>query len=329
MISGYMLTEARDAKPGEDLWALGHRYRVEGDGQVRFMTSVVPHTFLTEREIARQFKLAADLRQGWDAAFPPATPPDVEFVAGYIGGGTPHVWTDAEWAASLSKSTAQLRLPIFVRVPPTTRDPVVEANFCADWADAHGQQKGTLIALDYETSTVQSYLDAFDGQIVKRGYQTVVYGSRSFVIQLNAPSGGRWTATWNNVPHIDAGAVMTQYGGDVTLGQPYDLNVALDGVKFDTTGGSMTDAQMTELKNYIDLKMRQGVRYLDNGDPTVGFQGNTLKKVRDEVGEVKALATALTAGGLSAQEVADLVIAGVGPEVAANVAALIGAKLSA
>ena len=326
MISGYMLTEARDAEPGEDLWALGHRYRKEGDGEVRYVT----HVPETDQRAEDWLRLVAGLRQGWDAAWPPKSPPNVEFVAGYIGGGTPHVWSDDEWASALAGSSAQYTLPIFVRVPPTTRDPVIEANFSADWAERHGQPHGTLIALDYETSTVQSYLSAFDAQIVKRGYKTVVYGSRSFVLQLKAPSGGRWTATWNNVPHIDPGAVMTQYGGDVTLGQPYDLNVAGDidlwRSDMSATGPASWDAadwkaHDARVQSNVTTVLRKAVGPDDATVPA----GVYFDRVEHKLDLLADLAT----GELTAQEVADLVVAGVGPEVAASVAALIGAKLSA
>jgi hypothetical protein len=51
----------------------------------------------------------------FDARVPPASAPaGYRAVAGYIGGDTPHVWTDAEWKrfGSLPK------LPIWVRSDP-------------------------------------------------------------------------------------------------------------------------------------------------------------------------------------------------------------------
>jgi len=266
--------------------------------------------------------LAAGLRQGWDAAFPPASPPNVEFVAGYIGGGTPHVWTETEWAASHSKSTAQLRLPIFVRVPPTTRDPVVEANFSADWAEAHGQPKGSLIALDYETSTVQSYLTAYDRQIVKRGFKCVVYGSRSFVMQLTAPSGGRWSATWNNLPHMDNGAVITQYGGLPSL----DLNVAADSVEFwNITGepamADFSDEQKATLAAFRDtVNAHNDALYKLLARPSDGranladIAGEVVDLAADEDRTQAAIAALQLAGG-DPTAIVDAIEA-LGPEVA-------------
>src|SRR6266496_3504196 len=193
------------------------------------------------------------LRKMFDSAFPPASPPQVDAVAGYVGGGTPHIWSDAEWAASMQKSGARYKLPIFVRVPPTPRDPRAEARFCLDWAARHQQPKGTLIALDYETAVDATYLGAFDDVIVAGGYKCIVYGTRRTVLQNPRPSGGYWTATWNNIPHLDAGATITQYGGDTTLGVPYDLNVVADSAPL--WGGTivpgvfmaLTDAEQAEV----------------------------------------------------------------------------------
>jgi surface antigen len=165
------------------------------------------------------------LRGMYDAAYPPSVPPKLAVVAGYIGGNTPHVWTDAEWADQMAKSGAKYKLPIFVR--STGGDPVADATAAVAWALKRGQPKGTLIALDYETRIDATYLNTFDAKVVANGYKTIVYGSRSFVMQNPKPSGGYWTATWDNVFHLDSGATITQYGGD-TQGEPYDLNAVAD-----------------------------------------------------------------------------------------------------
>lgn len=232
-------TEALLAAPGERLYSMGQIWvkgdddlihRVEDEGPQVEPPLLVPVS-----------RLAAGMPQLWDAAFPAGVRVNTEGVCGYIGGGTPHVWSDVEWATAMRDSTAQLRLPIFVRVPPTTRDPVAEADFCIDWARVHDQPRGTLIALDYETA-INPWQERFDAQIVKAGYSMILYGTRRTVIQNKRPSGGYWTATWNNIPHLDPGATMTQYGGDVTLGKPYDLNVAaLDAALWNVEDGMTLD----------------------------------------------------------------------------------------
>lgn len=326
MSDDYMLHEAANTEHGGLLYALGTTYqRVDQELlEVTLPAHLMALSPTAPVSTAAEIMLAAGMRQGWDAAWPPAAPPDVEFVAGYIGGGTPHVWSDTEWATALARSSAPWRLPIFVRVPPTTRDPVAEANFSADWADDHGQPKGSLIALDYETAVNAAYLSAFDTQIVKRGYATIVYGSRSFVLQNPKPSGGYWTATWNNVPHLDAGAAMTQYGGDVTLGQPYDLNVASDEAHlWNTTGDDMSAADVKAINDHSDDLYRLVARDSD-GRSNLALLNRKLdalaavvKGEGDQTQEaIASLAALVGAGGVEAQTVADLVIAGVGPAVA-------------
>lgn len=210
------------------------------------------------------------MRRMYDAAFPPASPPDVDAVAGYIGGNTPHVWTGAEWA----RQKARYRLPIFVR--SHDGDPVADANFSLNWLRNHKVPKGSTLALDYETRVDATYLRAFDAVIVRGGYKTMVYGSRSFVLQNPKPSGGYWTATWNNIPHLDPGAAATQYGGDTTLGKPYDLSVVADSTPlWDTQGDWLTMATKEEVRAEMDAAIRaaklathQDILTIINGDPT-------------------------------------------------------------
>ena len=184
-------------------------------------------------------------RSMFDAAWPPTAPPKVSIVNRYIGpvGGTPHVWTQAETDTQVAKSGARYVLPNFVRVPPTTHDPKDDAAFVVGWLRAHDVPKGVTHALDYETAVDATYLRAYDAVIVAAGYRTMVYGSRSFVLQNPKPSGGYWTAHWNNTPHIcsDAGVVATQYGGDTTLGQPWDINLVADSVPLWDVTGQETD----------------------------------------------------------------------------------------
>jgi hypothetical protein len=173
-----------------------------------------------------------------DAAWPPlGTGVKADIVNRYIGGGTPHVWTQAETDQMLRESGARGILPNFVRVPPTTRDPRVEAAWCVQWALAHGQPTGTCIALDYETAVNNAYWTAFDDVVMAGGYRTLLYGTLRTVVQNVTPSGrrpsaGYWSAHWNNIPHIctNAGVTATQYGGDTTIGKPWDISLVGDRV---------------------------------------------------------------------------------------------------
>jgi hypothetical protein len=196
-------------------------------------------------------------RRMFDAAWPPNTPPKVDIVNRYIGGGTPHVWTQAETDTQVAKAGARYVLPNFVRVPPTSHDPKDDATWVVNWLRAHGVPKGVTHALDYETAIDAAYLRAYDQVIVAAGYRTMVYGSRNFVLQNPKPSGGYWTAHWNNTPHLcsDAGVTATQYGGDTTLGQPWDINLVADSVPlWDVTGQEADMPLDVDDKKYLDGK---------------------------------------------------------------------------
>jgi hypothetical protein len=170
------------------------------------------------------------MRNMIDAAWPPlGTGVKCDIINRYIGGGTPHVWTQSETDQMMQETGARGILPNFVRVPPTTRDPRAEAAWCVKWMQDHGQPRGTLIALDYETA-VSTWQEEFDKIIVDGGYRMVLYGSRSTLFQNKRPSGGYWPAHWNNTPHLcpEAGVAMTQYGGDVTINKPWDISLVAD-----------------------------------------------------------------------------------------------------
>jgi len=330
MADDYMLHEAEEAAKGERLYGMGSVWYKQADGSVvRVWDDGELGRTGQDRVPARSsldLAAAVVLRDFWDAAYPPF-PSGFDGAAGYVGGGTPHPWTEAEW-----NKVSGFRLPIFVRVPPTTRDPVAEANFLCDWSEAHGQPHGTLVALDYETSTVVEYLDRFDAQVTKRGYKLVVYGSRRTVMTLPEPSGGYWTATWNNIPHLDAGATLTQYGGDVTLGKPYDANVAAGTAPLWTPGEDMTKEEhdaLIEARNLLKLLVygdRKGEGW-DTHD-FISMEGHyaLLKGLASDVGAVKAL---VEAGGVDVPTLAANIAQDLGPTLTAKLADELAARLAA
>jgi hypothetical protein len=193
------------------------------------------------------------MRKMYDAAFPPASPPDVDAVAGYIGGDTPHVWTDAEWA----RQKARYRLPIFVRAHDG--DPVADANAAVAWLRAHNVPKGSTLALDFETRVDAAYLRAFDRVITAADYRTMVYGSLSTVLKNPKPSGGYWAAQWTDVPHLYPGSAATQYASDVMLGKPWDLSLVADSTPlWDTQGDWFDMASVDDLKNALRQVLNEG-----------------------------------------------------------------------
>ncbi len=274
------------------------------------------------------------LRRMWDAAFPPSSPPRWEVAAGYIGpaGVTPHVWTAQEWDAS----GARWRLPIFVR--PSGGDPTADATFCTRWLAAHSVAKGATLALDYETRIDAAYLTAFDNAVSHAGWKVMVYGTRRTVLQNPEPSGGYWDAQWTNVPHLNAGSAATQYGGDTTLGQPYDASLVADSTPlWDIQEVDLTQeehdklmamaTQVDWLRNNVVALRDQGVRMTDHGDPDAAGKGNNLKVVRDDIAKILAAVQAVQDPAVLAALIAGkLEITGITTDPGGTVTVTFGAK---
>lgn len=163
------------------------------------------------------------MRTMYDAAWPPADP-HLDVCAFYIGGDTPHVWTDAEIAGQ----SARWRLPIYTCDNPGSRNPTNDANSAVAWLRSHSVPLGSALALDYETAVDGAYLTSFDNVVKAAGYKTMVYGSLSYVMQNPRPSAGYWTADWTTQPHLNSGAMATQYISDTQLNKSYDLSVVSD-----------------------------------------------------------------------------------------------------
>jgi hypothetical protein len=167
------------------------------------------------------------MRLMYDAAYPPADPPSWPVVAGYIGGDTPHVWTDAEWDAQ----PAQYRLPIFVHTGPDDQAAgSTDAAHILSWLDGHQVPAGSSVVIDTETANYSGYLTAMDKLITDAGYKLVNYGSLDDILKNPVTSGGRWTADWTGAAHIDAAphVVATQWADAKQLGTSYDASLCDD-----------------------------------------------------------------------------------------------------
>src|SRR6266540_4285128 len=162
------------------------------------------------------------LRRCWDAAYPPTSPPNWEVVAFYLGGNTPHVWTDSE----IERQSARWRLPIFVR--SHDGDPLADAHTSITWLVRHGVPRGVTLALDYETRVDATYLATFDRAVTDAGWRVMVYGSRDFVLRNPKPSGGYWVADYTGSPHLYPGSAATQWSGSGPFGGDYDPNLVAD-----------------------------------------------------------------------------------------------------
>ena len=281
----------------------------------------------TYRDVYEDVYGGSMTRRMFDAAWPPEQPPKVDVVNRYIGGETPHVWTQAETDMAVAKSGATYVLPNFVRVPPTSQDPAAEAEWCLRWLADHRVPQGCTLALDYETAIDNTYLGKFDARMVAGGYRVMVYGTRRTVLQNNKPSGGYWTAHWTNVAHIcsDPGVVATQYGGDTTLGQPWDINLVDDSVPlWNVTGDDMSAEDVKAINDHADKLYRLLAKPSDGRANLAGL----MAALSSVTGEIDATQTAIANLQLAAVNPAELATA-LGPLLGADLADRVAAELSA
>jgi len=168
----------------------------------------------------------------FDAAYPERVlkfgAPKWEVVAGYVGGNTPHVWTDAEWALMVERSGALWCLPIYSRSNPGIHDPSVDAGQLVAWLIDHRVPKGCGAALDLETAIDPGYVRTFDSKLYAVGYKVILYGSKSSLFQNPKPSGGYWVADYTNEPHLYPGSAATQWAGSTPFGGAYDPSLVAD-----------------------------------------------------------------------------------------------------
>lgn len=155
----------------------------------------------------------------WDAAYPPSSPPHADGVVVYLGGDTPHPWTDAEVAAQ----HARYRLPVWVRSNPPGPGAAADVAGAVARLKALGAPKGTLVAWDMETAADAPYIRAVYALLKAAGYLLIVYGSQSAVLGNHVPDGLYWGADWTGTPHLHSPDVMTQWvsftGYDVSLAE--------------------------------------------------------------------------------------------------------------
>lgn len=143
-----------------------------------------------------------------DSAWPPASYPtsiDGKPVVGwcvYIGGNTPHPWTDAEIAHLKAQPWCRYIVPIFTRSNPQGASAVADADAAIAWARAHGQPSGTKTMWDGETAVNSAYYTAVDQRLqAQAGLHEILYGSKSSVTQNARPSGGYDEASWTGAPY--------------------------------------------------------------------------------------------------------------------------------
>jgi peptidoglycan hydrolase-like protein with peptidoglycan-binding domain len=160
----------------------------------------------------------------YDASTPPATPPNADGVAFYIGGDTPHVWTPAE----INATRARYRLPIFVRSNPAAASAAVDATVALEALHKIGAPAGTLVSWDTETAADPGYMATVYRLITGAGYHLIDYGSQDNLFGNDMPPGGYyWGADWTGNQAVLAGDAGTQYATG-----PWDLSVFKAGLPF-------------------------------------------------------------------------------------------------
>lgn len=135
-------------------------------------------------------------------------------IAGYIGGDTPHVWSESDWRRSEFRTLK--KLPIFVR-----SQVVGETGGLADgWTALQtlynlGVPKNTYVVYDRETNTDKEATTAFGNVITWGGYLAMTYGSRDNLFS-HPGLNGYWVADPTGVPHMNdhPGVNATQYVED-------------------------------------------------------------------------------------------------------------------
>lgn len=165
----------------------------------------------------------------YDAAKPPARPPQTDGVAFYIGGDATHIWS----ADEIESQPARYRLPIYVRSNPS--ESLAAPDVRAALAALHniGAPRGCLVAWDTETAADPRYMTIVYTMLAAAGYKLLDYGSQDSLFGNELPVGGYyWGADWTGEAHINAGEIGTQYASDTELGVPWDLSIFKPGLPF-------------------------------------------------------------------------------------------------
>jgi hypothetical protein len=171
---------------------------------------------------------APSLSLAFDASVPPSQPyPGARGVMGYVGGNTPHVWSVAEWR----RFEHLYQWPIWVGAgeanPQIHGHQAVDAVTSLGWTPRLPFDRRRAILLDYETQVDAAWIDAFAHVIWAGGFETMVYGSQSTVVD-NPPKEGRWIALYNGDENIppDSYALAHQFRANVPFdGTQVDLSV--------------------------------------------------------------------------------------------------------
>ena len=203
----------------------------------------------------------------WDASSLPDPQPTTPVAAFYVGGDTPHVYTDAEVKAI----RARYGVPIWTGYD-FQHDGATEAAKVVAWLHAHGWKTGTLVAVDTEELVIPDFLAAFNQVITAAGWLLLHYESKVAIAGNPSTSGGKWVADWTGIPHLRPGDTATQYVPDAWLGAPYDLSLIRADARLHELNPPVTHHVL-----YADVAMRLPVLGIGDQGPAVARMQHLLE----------------------------------------------------
>lgn len=160
----------------------------------------------------------------YDAAYPnPAVDPKTQAVGIYMGGDTPHPWTEAD----IEEQTATYGVPIWVRSNPPGPGARPDAFDAIAWLKAHKVPAGCLVMLDLETAINGPYVGAFGGYLQDAGYKVCSYGSTGYLF-ANPPLDGYFPSVPGSMGLYDHADVI---GTQTSIGPYFDMDVIASNVK--------------------------------------------------------------------------------------------------
>lgn len=155
-----------------------------------------------------------------DASTPPEPMPHLPAFAFYMGGQTPHPWSDAEIASIKSR----FALPLWVHTEVTTPAEHV-ADDMLTWLHDHRWTRGTTVGLDTESVKMGAWLSELDSYIRAAGYKLMDYQSKGAIPDNPDTDGGRFVADWTGIPHLYPGSKATQYAPASSTGLQWDSDI--------------------------------------------------------------------------------------------------------
>jgi hypothetical protein len=144
----------------------------------------------------------------------------------YVGGDTPHPWTDAD----IARQGVKYLLPTWVR-SNMGGTPQADGQRMIAWLRAHKAPAGISTALDLETQVNPGYVIQYGAELHAAGFKVLVYGSKSTLFG-NPKLDGYYVADYTGVPHVMAGTVVTQFENTPA----FDLDDVASGVVLWDTG---------------------------------------------------------------------------------------------